>query len=260
MNVSQQNIGQDSTTSDILLRPFVHNTFLGIDIILIMPMLYFHLLKSAMLKRENKKKGQNLMKNLLEGYVWTIPISFVVIALYINVLTSFIEPPSRWIGVWFCTIFELFGHVDIFYIGSFSLWAALIKYWFIVHSKNAKNFGEAKARRVLFIAHIVVPIVFSTLNSISNGRRDQVFWVDHCWGESEHPNRITDKTDPNLIEKLLCFDRNYTLPSYFDESITNTVTKTLRMTCGGLKLFYFIFLSNMVEFLLYFLIFRYLNR
>ena len=66
MNVSQQTIGQNSTTSDLLLRPLVHNTFLGIDIILIIPMLYFHLLKSAMLKRENKKKGQNLMNNLLD--------------------------------------------------------------------------------------------------------------------------------------------------------------------------------------------------
>ena len=260
MPVSQQTIGQNSTTYDLLLRPLVHNTFLGIDIILIIPMLYFHLLKSAMLIRENKKKGQNLMKNLLEGYVWTIPISFVVIALYINVLTAFVEPPSRWIGSWFCTIFELFGHVDIFYIGSFSLWAALIKYWFIVHNKKATNFGEAKARKILLIAHIVVPLIFSSLNSISNGRRDQIFWVDHCWGESKPPNHIAENTDSNPLEKLLCFDRNYTLPSYFDEGIANTVTKTLRVTCGGLKFFYFIFLSNMVEFLLYFLIFRYLNR
>ena len=260
MNISQQIVAQNSTASDLLLSSTVHFTFLGIDIILITPLFYFHFLKRAMLIRENKKKGQNFMKNLLEGYVWTIPISFVIVALYINVLTGFIEPPAMWIGSWFCTIFELFGHIDVFYIGGFSFWAALIKYWFIVHNKKATNFGEEKAGKILFIAHIVVPLFFSTLNSISNGRRDQVFWVDHCWGESKHSNGTAENSGYNSFEKLLCFDRNYTLPTYFDESIANVATKTLRMTCGGLKIFYLIFLSNMVEFFLYFLIFRYLNR
>ena len=246
--------------NDLLLSPLAHYIFLGIDIILIIPMLYFHFLKRSMLKRENKKKGQNLMKNLLEGYVWTIPISFLAIAIYINVLTTYLEPPSLWIGFWFCIVFEIFGHIDIVYIGGFSLWAALIKYWFIVHNKKATNFGEEKARKILLVSHIVVPTTLSSLNSISNGKRDQIFWVDHCWGQTKDPRGIADESEPNSFEKLLCFDRNYTLPSYFGENIDDVATKTLRVTCGGLKLFYFIFLSNMIEFFLYFLIFRYLNR
>jgi len=157
-------------------------------------------------------------------------------------------------------VFEIFGHIDIVYIGGFSLWAALIKYWFIVHNKKATNFGEEKARKILLVSHIVVPITLSSLNSISNGKRDQIFWVDHCWGQTKDPRGIAEESEPDSFEKLLCFDRNYTLPSYFGENIDDVATKTLRVTCGGLKLFYFIFLSNMIEFFLYFLIFRYLNR
>ena len=250
----------NSAANDLLLSPLAHYSFLGIDIILIIPMLYFHFLKRSMLKRENKKKGQNLMKNLLEGYVWTIPVSFLAIAIYINVLTTYLEPPSLWIGFWFCIVFEIFGHIDIVYIGGFSLWAAIIKYWFIVHNKKATNFGEEKARKILLVSHIVVPITLSSLNSISNGKRDQIFWVDHCWGQTKDPSGIADESEPNPFVKLLCFDRNYTLPSYFGENIDDVATKTLRVTCGGLKLLYFIFLSNMIEFFLYFLIFRYLNR
>ena len=250
----------NSAANDLLLSPLAHYIFLGIDIILIIPMLYFHFLKRSMLKRENKKKGQNLMKNLLEGYVWTIPISFLAIAIYINVLTPYLEPPSLWIGFWFCIVFEIFGHIDIVYIGGFSLWAAIIKYWFIVHNKKATNFGEEKARKILLVSHIVVPITLSSLNSISNGKRDQIFWVDHCWGQTKDLSGIADESEPNPFVKLLCFDRNYTLPSYFGENIDDVATKTLRVTCGGLKLLYFIFLSNMIEFFLYFLIFRYLNR
>ena len=250
----------NSSATDLLLSPLAHYSFLAIDIILIIPKLYFHFLKRAMLNRENKKKGQNLMKNLLKGYVWTVPTSFLVIAIYINVLTAYLEPPSLWIGVWFCSVFEVIGHINIVYIGGFSLWAALIKYWFIVHNKKATNFGEAKARKILLVSHIVVPVTLSSLNSISNGRRDQIFWVDHCWGQTKDLSGIADESEPNPFVKLLCFDRNYTLPSYFGENIDDVATKTLRVTCGGLKLLYFIFLSNMIEFFLYFLIFRYLNR
>ena len=260
MNDSKPIANIDSRESDLLLSPHAYYSFLALDILLITPLLYFHYLESAMLKRESKKKGQNLIKNLLEGYVCAIPISFLVIALYINVLTTYLEPPSKWIGSWFCIIFELFGHLDIVYIGAFSLWAALIKYWFIVHNKKATNFGEAKARKILLISHIVVPAFFSAMNSLTNGRRDQIFWVDHCWGESQHLNGIANNSEPNPLEKLLCFDRNYTLPIYLNENIANVANKMLRSACGGLKLFYFIFLSNMIEFFLYFLIFRYLNR
>ena len=121
MTVNKQFIVTNSTSSNLLLSPQTHFIFLGIDVILIAPLLYFHYLMRAMLKRENKKKGQNLIKDQMKAYVWIIPVSFVVIGLYINVLTFFVDPPSIWIGPWFCIIFELFGHVDIVYIGGFSL-------------------------------------------------------------------------------------------------------------------------------------------
>ena len=260
MTMNKQFIVTNSTSSNLLLSPQTHFIFLGIDVILITPLLYFHYLMRAMLKRENKKKGQNLIKDQMKAYVWIIPVSFVVIGLYINVLTFFVDPPSIWIGPWFCIIFELFGHVDIVYIGGFSLWAAVIKYWFIVHNKKATHFGEAKAKRILFVIHILIPILFGFLNSLSNGRKDQVFWVDHCWGQDKYSKVDNSGSEKNALGELLCANRNYTFPNYFGEKVAVAVTQILRMTCGSLKLFYLIFLSNMIEFILYYLIFRYLNR
>ena len=250
----------NSTGSDLLLSHQAHYIFLGMDVMLIVPMIYFHFLMNLMLKRENKKKGQNLIKNLLEGYVGVIPFSFLVISVYVNALTTYLKAPSSWIGPWFCIIFEIFGHIDIVYIGGFSLWAALIKYWFIVHNNKATRFGEAKARKILFVAHIVFPVVLSLLNSISNGKTDQIFWVDHCWGPIKSNTSIEDKNVKTVMQNVFCVDRTYDLPSYFGENAANVVTKILRTTCGSLKFTYLFFLSNMIEFFLYFLIFRYLNR
>lgn len=260
MQTHKERLKMNSTGSDLLLSHQAHYIFLGMDVTLIAPMIYFHFLMKSMLKRENKKKGQNLIKNLLVGYVGVIPFSFLAIAVYVNALTTYLKAPSSWIGPWFCIIFEIFGHIDIVYIGGFSLWAALIKYWFIVHNNKATKFGEAKARKILFVAHIMVPVILSFLNSISNGKTDQIFWVDHCWGPIKSNTSTEDRNGKTVVQNVFCVDRNYDLPIYFGESAANVVTKILRTTCGSLKLTYLFFLSNMIEFFLYFLIFRYLNR
>ena len=250
----------NSTTSGHLLSPITHNIFLGMDTTLITPLVCFHYLMRSMLKRESKKKGQNLIKNLLEGYIGIIPGSFIVIAIYVNVLTIYLEPPATWIGPWFCIIFELFGHWNIVYIGGFSFWSALLKYWFIVHSKQALVFGEEKARKLVFAAHVLVPVFLSCLNSITNGKADQIFWVDHCWGHMQSRRNLENNDTSNVVDNLLCVNRNYDLSGYLGDNVSNVVKNILRTTCGSLKFLYLLFLSNMVEFILYVLIFRYLNR
>ena len=252
----------DNTTElGNLLSPNVNNIFLVVDVSLLVPMFFFHYLMAVMLNRESKqKKGQHLIKNLLECYVVIVPISYFVVGAYINVLTRISDAPSVIIGPWFCYIFEFFGHADIVYLGGFSLFVSGVKYWFIVHNSNAKNFGEDRAKQIFLISHFVLPIVMASLNSISNGKKDQVFWVNHCWGNIPASQDITDNGIDGSIGNVICLDRKYEIPDYFQETTRNIITTSLRATCGTLKVFYMLFLSNMAEFVIYILVFKYLNR
>jgi len=155
--------------------------------------------------------------------------------------------------------FELFSHASIVYIGGFSIFVAAKKYWFIVHNATAMNFGKHKAKKILLVSHILLPIILSLLNTISNGRIDQIFWVDHCWSHAADAINITSSAT-DKIEDYFCANRHYELPELFGESLRNLVTNSLRATCGTVKVFYFLFLSNILELFLYLLIFRYLNR
>ena len=252
-------IDSDKTRFGKLLSPLLSNIFLFTDIFFLLLLFYFHYLITLMIKRENRKKGQNLIKNLLRCYAVITPVAYFVIFCYINVLTRQSTPPSMLIGHWLCESFESVGHFTILYIGGFSLFAAGVKYWFIVHSASAIQFGEEKARKAFLISHFVIPFVLAGLNSASNGNIDQIFWVDHCWGH-KRDLEFKNNTISTKLGSLFCVNRQYEITNYFGDNVKSHITIGLRSICGSLKIFYFLFLSNIAEFLFYFLVFKYLNR
>ena len=196
------------------------------------------------------------MTNLLSCYTIIVPVTFILIFAYVNVLSRYSNPPSEVLGAWFSFLFELFGHAYFVYLGAFSLFTAGIKYWYIVKNANARRFGEEKARTIFLISHLVIPIIVAGLNSISNGNKDLLFWVNHCW--SHKP-----KTDSGISEQtgdFVCSNRQYDISKYVGEKARHYIEPIQQGICGGLKIFYLAFCLNMAEFILYVLVFKYLNR
>ena len=250
---------KNETRFNFLIDSETSNYFLGIDVFLNFPLCGSHYFLKSMINRE-KKKGQNLVKHLLSCYAVIVPITFNLIGIYLNILTRYSHPPWIISGHWFCVAFEGFCHTAIVYIGGFSLFVAVIKYFFIVHSGKAINFGENKARKICLISHLVFPIIMGALNSISNGRVDQLFWIDHCWSHQGWRFNHLNMTNSEKIGTLFCINREYEISDIFGENLKDVITKFLRVVCGGVKVTYLIFLSNILEVIIYVLIFKYLNR
>ena len=250
----------NKTRTEYHLSPETGYIFLVIEVALLVPMCFFHYLIWKMIKREKKKKKtQNLIKNLLSCYVFIVPITFLLVFVYINILTKYVNPPKLIRGHWFCAIFESLSHATIVYIGGFSVFVACIKYWFIVHSANAINFGEKLAKNIFLKLHLIIPTTLACLNSVSNGKIDQIFWVDHCWSYTTSSENMNDDIYEK-IRNLFCVSREYEITNFFGEKSKTVITTILRAICGSVKTFYLLFLSNLLEFTLYVLIFRYLNR
>ena len=251
---------QTDTRFQYLLDPKVSNVFLVIDIILFMPLCALHYLMLRMIRRESRlKKGQNLIKNLLITNLFIVVVYYTFIGAYYNVLTRYERTPEFLRGHWFCVTFELYVHHTTLYMGCFSLFIAMMRYWRIVHNQNASEIVEAKVRNIIFIIHLVCPVVLSVLNSWSNGRIDQLFIVDHCWSFDS----VTESLSVLNSEKLkdfFCTSRQYEATNYFEERHKKTITLILQMICGSLKIAYILVLSNVVEFILYFQIYGFLNR
>ena len=252
-------LSKNETRLGYLLDPLVSNIFLGIDVVLLCLLCYFHYKIWRMVKREEKKKGQNLVKHLLKCYSVIVPITFCFTAVYINILTRYVYVPWAVSGYWFCLVFETFQHATIVYVGGFSVFVAGIKYWFIVHYAKANDFGEKCARKVFLITHLVIPFLIALLNSVSNGNIDQIFWVDHCWTYRTDTENL-NSTSIQKLENFFCVNREYGVSKEVGGTLGMVMEGCLRALCGGVKVFYLMLLSNMLELIAYALIVAYLIR
>ena len=238
--------------------------FLTIDITLLTILVYFHSLLHLMLKRENQRSGQDLLKDLLSCYIVITPVSFLLIFSYINIFAIYSESPSTLIGSEFCDVFETMGHATIVYIGCFSVFVACVKFCFLNKHASTIQFGEDRAKRIAVIFHLVIPILLGILNSISNGDKDQIFWVEHCWGFNGRSNTSgTGNEEYGMLREIVCLDRQYEeVNRFYGDNDTRTIvaTRALRSICGAVNIFYLLFLSNGMEFIIYIFVVRYLYR
>ena len=236
--------------------------FIGTDFISFILNVYFHYLIYRMTTRKDIKNSQGTTTNLLTCYCVIVPTSFVFAFTYLNIILQYSYPPSEIFGEWFCFAHEYFVHVTTIYFASFSLFTALMKYWFIVENTRAKHFGLEKGRATFLILYLTIPIIISALNLISNGEESRSYLVDICWsqiistfdtinGNTSHDHGSTD---------ILCSNRRYQTSYYLGETASEYLDPSFRVICGSISIFQALFCSNISELMVYTLVYRYLNR
>ena len=159
----------------------------------------------------------------------------------------------------YCHVYQICTHIIGVYVGTFSLLAAAMKYWFIVHNKTAEKFGKSRTTKIFLFIHLVICLVVPLLNVISAGDHDHIFWVNQCWGDVRPDSRTAD-TFWNGIKQSLCHYRTYDTESYIGTQASKVLEPILRVMCGGLTIFYFLFLSNISELFLYWRLFKYMDK
>ena len=235
------------TTNIVHLSPTISTVFHVIDFSLFPPIIYLHYLIILMLRRDKKKKGNILIKSVLQVYCLIVPVSSVAMYVYTDVLLMFIDIPFNVLGKWFCNMIQLVTYFGGIYVGSFSLTAALMKYWFIVKSVKAKKFGEKKATVLFLVLHLAFSITTSVLNMISTGNEDMMYWINRCWNKE-------------MSNDLFCLSHEYDTIKYFGEEIANNLKAILRSICGCLTIINFVVFGNIAELILYTTIWRNINR
>ena len=243
----------DATTSAV---------FVGTDFISLILNVYFHYLIYRMATRKDIKNSQGTTTNLLTCYCVIVPASFLVAFTYLNIILQYTYPPSEIFGEWFCFAHEYFVHVTTIYFASFSLFTALMKYWFIVENTRAKNFGLKKGRATFLILHLTIPIIISALISISNGEESRIYLVNICWSQ---PISTFDTINRNIshengAKNILCSNRRYQTSYYLGETASEYLDPLFRVICGSISIFQALFCSNISELVVYTLVYRYLNR
>ena len=135
-----------------------------------------------------------------------------------------------------------------------------MKYSFIVHNDKAERFGVERIKSKVLILHVVVPITMSALHVISTGNMDPMNGINRCWGNEASDTKNATVVGTHSSTDIFCQDRKYEVSEYVGEQLAEYIEPLLRTMCIGVSSFYIFTTCNMMELVLYFLLFKRLDR
>ena len=235
--------------------------FLSINLCLMIPFIYFHILILRMTKREEKKNEQILLCKMLSIYAKVSPLLVLFLITNLHGIMSFIYPAAETFGTWYCYVTKFASYFTALYIGTISLLAAILRYYFIVHHNKGSNTGRENIIKKCVVIHIVISFVMSLIKLLSNGDGDsnQRLWANQCWGHNIEVSKLENDTLSG-ISNFFCVNRHYQIEYYIGAQFSKYFEPILRFFCGGSNLFYGLLLSNSVELVLYLMTLKHMDR
>ena len=134
-----------------------------------------------------------------------------------------------------------------------------MKYWFVVHNAKAKKLGIERSLTIFIMIHLLITTVIPLLNLASTGDVDDSYWVNQCWGHGVRNSEI-EKNFWNVVGEQFCYFRVYQIDYYIGKRASEFLEPCLRVLCGGLTLFKVLFGSNLIELIIYFKLFKHIDR
>ena len=248
-------------TSNSNLNSKLSKTLLAFETVWMVGCFYLHYCLYRSTTRKDFRNKIFIIGKLLTCYSLLAPIAVSYGFMYGNIFLTYNYPNSENLGAWFCFTNQYVCHLTIMYLGAFTLFTASMKYSFIVHNDKAERFGVERIKSKVLILHVVVPITMSALHVISQGNMDPMIGINRCWGnEGSGTNNVTLFGSTHSSTDIFCQDRKYEVSEYVGEQLAEYIEPLLRTMCIGVSSFYIFTTCNMMELVLYFLLFRRLDR
>ena len=235
--------------------------FLFVNVIFLIPMFYLGQRIRLMVHREQVKKEDTVLSKVLKWYATLMPIAVLNIIVFVNVMMSFVYPVSEQLGAGYCYGFQLLGHASVEYLGIFSVITAAIRYKYVKKHQVDTPDEKERQKTAFLTLHILIPTIMPVLNFLINGDKEDTFWVSHCWGHNGA--READENETTVLYQIaekFGYHREYHLESYVGSTGANIIEPLLQVTCGLITIFHLVYMINIVEIVLYLIIFRHVDR
>ena len=243
-------------------NPELSTTLFFLEIVFSSASFYLHYCLYRSTTRKHFRNKIFIIGKLLTCYSVIAPIITFYAFIYGNIFLTYNYPNSETLGTWFCYANKYVCHTTIMYFGAFTLFSGVMKYGFIVHNDKVKDFGEERVKHIVLNLHLVIPATMSALNVISTGNVDHMNGISRCWIEETFTSPAQNVTllDTQSSTDLFCQDRKYEVSQYLGEEAALYIEPILRTMCAGVSSFYILTTCNMVELVLYILLFKRLDR
>ena len=247
-------------TANSNLNSKLSKTLLALETVWMVGCFYLHYCLYRSTTRKDFRNKIFIIGKLLTCYSLLAPIAVSYGFMYGNIFLTYNYPNSENLGAWFCFTNEYVCHLTIMYLGAFTLFTAAMKYIFIVHNDKAERFGVERIKSKVLILHVVVPITMSALHVISTGNMDPMNGINRCWGNEASDTKNATVVGTHSSTDIFCQDRKYEVSEYVGEQLAEYIEPLLRTMCIGVSSFYIFTTCNMMELVLYFLLFKRLDR
>ena len=229
--------------------PFLAAIFLGIKILILVIGQYL-LVKVNLLMQKEKGLVKEITQLLVcaEMILWPTWVLFAA-------STDFIHPLNEVVGQWFCETGSFLYYFLALIMASNSFMAAVLRYLFIVQQDRVRAYGKEKIKRIVFILHILLPLILASWEVIDGAELDSMSFVNRCNGK-HHKVFLLDTSTLNIAKRSFCG-----FEEWDSKKGWNQILSVLHFTsCIVNKIIMVIIGLNVFEGILYYQVITHMNR
>ena len=127
------------------------------------------------------RKENGLVNEVTQFYSIASMVAYPVLLLH-QTSVEFFHPMIDIAGHWFCIVGRLVFYFQLNVMIFHSFFAALMRYWFIVHEEKVQSFGKEKVKKIFLLTTIFVPFLFVTWGIMENQELDNFMFLNRCYG------------------------------------------------------------------------------
>ena len=184
--------------------------------------------------------------------------------IFMHTITYMIKDLYLHTGEWFCYLFKVIANYTTFYMFGHALIISLLKYTIIVHWQKAREWGNEKVAMICFWINIIHPAI-SILSWLCI--RPDFFWaydgmaqIDRCLGDPKDMwvENFEKLTENRSLTKLHNLCQMNTPPQ---QDYTEYIIHIFRTCSCWLHVgYYYGAGTNLLEMIVYFQLFVFMNR
>ena len=218
-------------------------------------LIYVNVLVLKMLRREMFAFGDYLRTYTILNILLLVP------AIVTQGIITLMYPAAEVIGIEFCHVSMTFSIGNDHRVLVHSLVMALFKYVHTVHSGFVANVGHKKINILIQSIAWIYILIQTTNHMVPQKGIDPIFWVNLCYGHDDTKGYgyQVENTAWNRFKSYACLTDDYGLNTRFGAASSTTAT-FLHILCFVSLVSGLIVFSNVVDTVLYYKLYKYINR
>ena len=203
------------------------------------------------------KREPSIDTHIMKIFCWT-QITLHPILIFFDLTINLIHPINAVIGDWYCSFGWLLYSFSTKFVLNYSFFAALMRYFFVIHNDAVNTYGKEKFKRH-FLHFSLIACVFGVIvEGIDNRELSRLSFINKCYGK-DHKVFLIESSTLHVLQRKFWEIESDAFVKYGEilDHLISTVLRVIRMVKNSIFL---LTGFNVMEGILYFKVFLHMQR